>query len=149
MKIFREKFCHWNSFWMVEKRQGDPSIWQNILEARKTILEGSCTIIANGEDTDIWWQPWIPWLSYEDFRKTMEGIRDKAPRLRTVSDLIIQNQGSWNKRYVCYLFGEALGMQISSIDIVGDLGKDRHGVKKNPFGLSKKEIIYHLLWNVT
>ncbi|KAF4368738.1 hypothetical protein G4B88_000995 [Cannabis sativa] len=129
VKIFREKFCHWNSFWMVEKRQGDPSIWQNILEARKTILEGSCTIIANGEDTDIWRQLWIPWLSYEDFRKTMEGIRDKAPSLRTVSDLIIHNQGSLNKRYVCYLFGEALGMQISSIDIVEDLGKDRNSTQ--------------------
>uniref|UniRef100_A0A803Q9B9 RNase H type-1 domain-containing protein n=1 Tax=Cannabis sativa TaxID=3483 RepID=A0A803Q9B9_CANSA len=72
--------------------------------------------------------------------ETMEGIRDKAPSLRTVSDLIIHNQGSLNKRYVCYLFGEALGMQISSIDIVEDLGKDRLVWKRTPSGcFSAKE----------
>ncbi|KAF4362925.1 hypothetical protein F8388_002355 [Cannabis sativa] len=68
------------------------------LDTRKIILEGTCTIIANGNDTNIWWQPWIPWLGYEEFRKTMEEIRVKAPTLRTVSDLFLQSQGVWNQR---------------------------------------------------
>uniref|UniRef100_A0A803PK87 CCHC-type domain-containing protein n=1 Tax=Cannabis sativa TaxID=3483 RepID=A0A803PK87_CANSA len=79
-------------------------------------------------------KPWIPWLGYEEFRKTMEEIRFKAPTLRTVSDLFLQSQGVWNQRYVCYLFGDSLGMQITSIEIVGDLGKDRLVWKRTPSG---------------
>ncbi|KAF4402317.1 hypothetical protein G4B88_003238 [Cannabis sativa] len=41
---------------------------------------------------------------------------------------------------VCYLFGESLGMQITSIEIVGDLGKDRLVWKRTPSGcFSAKE----------
>ncbi|KAF4367787.1 hypothetical protein F8388_016610 [Cannabis sativa] len=46
----------------------------------------------------------------------------------------------WNISYVCYLFGVDMGLQISSIDIVGDLGKDRLVWKRTPSGcFSAKE----------
>ncbi|KAM6573037.1 hypothetical protein CsatA_017117 [Cannabis sativa] len=134
VKIFREKFCSWDSFWAVEKKASDPSIWKSIIDARQIILEGSCTVIANGRDTNIWWQPWIPWMGYDEFRNTMERVRTKAPNLRTVSDLIIHDHNQWNTRYVIFLFGHTVGKQIVTIDIVGGLGKDLVVWKRSPKG---------------
>uniref|UniRef100_A0A803PL51 Uncharacterized protein n=1 Tax=Cannabis sativa TaxID=3483 RepID=A0A803PL51_CANSA len=72
------------------KRPTDNPIWKGILEARKLICEGACTMLANGEDTNIWWQPWIPWLDYSEFRETMELARAKAPSLCCVADLMFR-----------------------------------------------------------
>uniref|UniRef100_A0A803P956 Reverse transcriptase domain-containing protein n=1 Tax=Cannabis sativa TaxID=3483 RepID=A0A803P956_CANSA len=77
VKVFREKFCSWESFWAVRPRIGDPSIWKGILEARDLILDGTCTIIANGRDINIWWQPWISWMSYVEFCYIMEQVKSR------------------------------------------------------------------------
>uniref|UniRef100_A0A803PVF6 Uncharacterized protein n=1 Tax=Cannabis sativa TaxID=3483 RepID=A0A803PVF6_CANSA len=52
---FRAKFSSWESFWFVRPRASNFAIWKGILQARKIILEGACTIIANGRDVNIWW----------------------------------------------------------------------------------------------
>ncbi|KAF4373441.1 hypothetical protein F8388_021076 [Cannabis sativa] len=86
-----------------------------------TICEGACTIIASGEEVDVWWQPWIPWLDYEEFRDLMESIRPKAPSIRCVADLMFRRTRKWNLGYLCFLFGPELGNRISTIQI------DRNG----------------------
>ncbi|KAF4351337.1 hypothetical protein F8388_011532 [Cannabis sativa] len=66
----------------------DSFIWRGLLSVRKIINAGTSTIIASGEDGDVWWQSWIPWLDYDQFRKLMESIRPKAPSMRCVADLM-------------------------------------------------------------
>ncbi|XP_060964140.1 uncharacterized protein LOC133033436 [Cannabis sativa] len=124
VKIFKEKFCSWESFWEVRTKNGDSSVWKGILEARSIIQQGTTTIIANGRDINIWWQPWIPWISYDEFRNTMEEVRVKAPQLRLVVDLLHHSQTRWNERYVIHLFGRNLGELIIGIDIVNGLERD-------------------------
>ncbi|KAF4379633.1 hypothetical protein F8388_023650 [Cannabis sativa] len=51
---FRAKFSSWESFWFVRPRASNFAIWKGILQARKIILEGACTIIANGRDVAYW-----------------------------------------------------------------------------------------------
>ncbi|KAF4395183.1 hypothetical protein F8388_001570 [Cannabis sativa] len=93
--------------------------------ARTLIQQGTTTIISNGRDINLWWQPWIPWMSYEEFRSTMEEVREKAPHLRYVADLLNQSKTRWNERYVMYLFGRSLGELIIEIDIVNGLDRDK------------------------
>uniref|UniRef100_A0A803Q980 Reverse transcriptase domain-containing protein n=1 Tax=Cannabis sativa TaxID=3483 RepID=A0A803Q980_CANSA len=112
------------SFWSVQKKSGDSFIWRGILDARQVILQGSCMVIATGESINLWCQPWIPWLSYEDFRELMESIRCKAPSLLSVADLMYRREKKWNSNYLCFLFGEDLGMRISQIQIAQELGND-------------------------
>ncbi|KAF4389278.1 hypothetical protein G4B88_003091 [Cannabis sativa] len=125
VKIFKEKFCSWEQFWEVRPKQGDSSVWKGILEARTLIQQGTTTLISNGRDINLWWQPWIPWMSYEEFRSTMEEVREKAPHLRYVADLLNQSKTRWNERYVMYLFGRSLGELIIGIDIVNGLDRDK------------------------
>ncbi|KAF4357570.1 hypothetical protein G4B88_026949 [Cannabis sativa] len=83
----------------------------------RTICEGVCTITSSGEEVDVWWQPWIPWMNYEDFRALMENVRQKAPSLLCVADLMYRRTRSWNVGYLRYLFGSDLGSRISTIQI--------------------------------
>uniref|UniRef100_A0A803NFI5 Uncharacterized protein n=1 Tax=Cannabis sativa TaxID=3483 RepID=A0A803NFI5_CANSA len=144
VRIFREKFCYWDNFSAVEMKATDPSIWKSILDARKIILEGSCTVIANKRDINIWWQPLIPWRGCEEFRATMEEVRIKALNLRTVSDLILHDQGQWNRGYVISLFGQTVGRQITAIDIVCGLDKDIVVWKRSPKGIFSVKEAYWL-----
>ncbi|KAF4378825.1 hypothetical protein F8388_006276 [Cannabis sativa] len=97
----------WNSF-----------VWKGILNARECVAHGSCSIIVNGESIDIWWQPWIPWMNYQEFRSVMETVRNVAPGLTCVADLIYRRTRSWNCGYLRFLFGNELGEEIGKIQIV-------------------------------
>ncbi|KAF4365345.1 hypothetical protein G4B88_017341 [Cannabis sativa] len=109
---------------VTPERPSDSPVWRGILDARKTICDGSRTIIATGEDTNLWWQPWIPWMEYEEFRETMEMIRPKAPSLRCVADLMFRNNKTWNRGFLEFLFGHELGSLISTIQINSIAEKD-------------------------
>ncbi|KAM6552325.1 hypothetical protein CsatB_002133 [Cannabis sativa] len=121
---YKAKYFPRDSFWSVQQRNSDSFVWKGILNARQLILSGSCTIIASGESIDIWFQPWIPWLTYSEFRDLMEGIRAKAPGLRSVADLLFRRTKQWNSNYLCFLFGVELGTKISTIQIATDLNED-------------------------
>ncbi|KAM6578537.1 hypothetical protein CsatB_030374 [Cannabis sativa] len=116
--LFKGKYFPRESFWSISEKNNDSFVWRGILNARKTIAHGSCTIITSGEDIDIWWQPWIPWLGYDEFRDLMENIRSKAPCLRCVADLMYRRNRNWNIGYLRFLFGEDLGDRIAGIQIV-------------------------------
>ncbi|KAF4396502.1 hypothetical protein F8388_005772 [Cannabis sativa] len=89
-------------------------------------LQGTKTIIANGRDINICWQPWIPWISYDEFRNTMEEVREKAPQLRLVADLLHHSQTRWNERN--------LGELIIGINIVNGLERDTLILKRVALG---------------
>ncbi|XP_060968357.1 uncharacterized protein LOC133035933 [Cannabis sativa] len=118
------KYYPLETFWSVQERSSESPVWRGILEARKLICDGSCTIIANGEDTNLWWQPWIPWMEYDEFRETMEAIRSKAPSLRCVADLMFRSNKTWNHGFLEFLFGYEVGGLISSIQINTHAEKD-------------------------
>uniref|UniRef100_A0A803PW11 Reverse transcriptase zinc-binding domain-containing protein n=1 Tax=Cannabis sativa TaxID=3483 RepID=A0A803PW11_CANSA len=81
-------------------------------------------MLANGQEVDIWYQPWIPWMDYVEFRTVMEEVRVRAPNLRTVADLLRGSPLEWRKEYVLYLFGREKGERILSISLSNRLGRD-------------------------
>uniref|UniRef100_A0A803PER9 Uncharacterized protein n=1 Tax=Cannabis sativa TaxID=3483 RepID=A0A803PER9_CANSA len=58
--VFKGKYFPRDSFWSIQEKNTESFIWRGILSARNTITVRACTIIAFGEDVDVWWQPWIP-----------------------------------------------------------------------------------------
>ncbi|KAF4350006.1 hypothetical protein F8388_017584 [Cannabis sativa] len=101
-----------------EGKNSDSFVWKGILNARECVAHGSSSIIVNGESIDIWWQPWIPWMNYQEFRAVMEAVRNIAPGLTCVADLMYRRTRSWNCGYLRFLFGNELGDQIGKIQIV-------------------------------
>uniref|UniRef100_A0A803PQY8 Reverse transcriptase domain-containing protein n=1 Tax=Cannabis sativa TaxID=3483 RepID=A0A803PQY8_CANSA len=99
-------------------------VWKGILEARKLICEGACTMLANGEDTNIWWQPWIPWLDYSKFREIIEIAWAKASSLCRVADLMFRRSRTWDRGFLNFVFGSEMGDRISSIQINAYAEKD-------------------------
>ncbi|XP_060964925.1 uncharacterized protein LOC133033879 [Cannabis sativa] len=117
-QVMKAKYFPRESFWSVSEKITDSFVWRSILKARLGVAEGACSIIVSGECIDIWWQPWIPWLGYNDFRTTMEKVREIAPYLVCVADLMYRNTKRWNHGFLRFLFGDELGAKIGAIQIV-------------------------------
>ncbi|KAM6555068.1 hypothetical protein CsatB_015830 [Cannabis sativa] len=115
--ILKGKYVPRESFWSVQEKNYDSFLWRGILGARNAICKGACTVLISGEDVDVWWQPWIPWLDYDQFRELMESIRSKAPSLRTVADLMYRSTRKLNMGYRRHLFGCDMGNKIGMIQI--------------------------------
>ncbi|XP_060960831.1 uncharacterized protein LOC133031364 [Cannabis sativa] len=64
---------------------------KSVVKANSILKKGACKLVANGETTAIWEDPWIP--HYKGF--CPKPIRGGANNLNRVSDLILSN-GHWN-----------------------------------------------------
>uniref|UniRef100_A0A803P2Z9 Uncharacterized protein n=1 Tax=Cannabis sativa TaxID=3483 RepID=A0A803P2Z9_CANSA len=108
------KYCKNKSFWEVEGKGGDSPLWKGILESRGIIQLGGLAILGRGDSIDIWNQPWIPWLNYNEFYDLLQRIKSSNPHLKTVADLSVQDN-CWNLDLLQQLFGRDLGARIGLI----------------------------------
>uniref|UniRef100_A0A803PMJ8 Reverse transcriptase domain-containing protein n=1 Tax=Cannabis sativa TaxID=3483 RepID=A0A803PMJ8_CANSA len=114
VQCLKAKYCKDQSFWSIEPRGNDSTIWKGILQSRGILGSSSTSIPAKGESIDIWTQPWIPWLTYNEFRDLLEGCRDRFPTLQTVADLSL-NGNEWNCDILHQIFGQQMGDRICKI----------------------------------
>uniref|UniRef100_A0A803QQJ3 Reverse transcriptase domain-containing protein n=1 Tax=Cannabis sativa TaxID=3483 RepID=A0A803QQJ3_CANSA len=117
------KYCKHESFWTVKKKNTDSSLWKCILDTRNIILKGSLALPAGGEAIDIWNQPWIPWLEFEEFKNLMGSFRPRRYTARTLADLSTGH--AWNKEVVLQFFGKDLGDRILEIPRLPYPNKDK------------------------
>uniref|UniRef100_A0A803PUX2 Reverse transcriptase domain-containing protein n=1 Tax=Cannabis sativa TaxID=3483 RepID=A0A803PUX2_CANSA len=105
------KYCKNENFWTVKKKNSDSYLWKCILEVRNIILKGSLAIPAGGESIDIWNQPWIPWLEFNDFKSLMGSLRARGFTARTVADVSMgKHDGSFSVKGA-YLVDQNLRFQ--------------------------------------
>ncbi|KAF4355271.1 hypothetical protein G4B88_018237 [Cannabis sativa] len=102
------------SFWSVKTRDRDSAFWRGILNTRDIICKGSMTLVGKGDSVDIWKQPWIPWLSYEEFTDLMNRVQPRFPFISTLAD-VSNPDGSWNMELLQDMFGDMLGTRIGNI----------------------------------
>ncbi|KAM6583466.1 hypothetical protein CsatB_010468 [Cannabis sativa] len=114
VQCLKAKYCKDQSFLSIEPRGNDSTIWKGILQSRGILRSSSTSIPAKGESIDIWTQPWIPWLTYNEFRYLLEGCRDRFPTLQTVADLSL-NGNEWNCDILHQIFGQQMGDRICKI----------------------------------
>ncbi|KAF4365036.1 hypothetical protein F8388_001784 [Cannabis sativa] len=87
----------------------DSCVWKGILHSRSILRNGSLSLAGRGDFIDIWEQPWIPWLEYEEFMALMRNVRTRYPLLKTVADLSNSNGGGGG------VFGNDMGNKIYNI----------------------------------
>uniref|UniRef100_A0A803NWW7 Reverse transcriptase n=1 Tax=Cannabis sativa TaxID=3483 RepID=A0A803NWW7_CANSA len=107
----------------IKKKSTDSSLWKCILDTRNIILKGSLALPVGGETIDIWNQPWIPWLEFEEFKNLMDSFRPRRYTARTLADLSTGH--AWNKEVVLQFFGKDLGDRILKIPRLPYPNKDK------------------------
>ncbi|XP_060972605.1 uncharacterized protein LOC133038460 [Cannabis sativa] len=107
------KYCNQQNFWSVSPKSNDSYLWKSLLEVKDVVLRGSMVVAGKGDSSDMWIQPWIQWLSYEEFRALMEGLNRRLITARTIAD--ISCDGAWNRELVFQIFRGDLGQRIVEI----------------------------------
>uniref|UniRef100_A0A803QDC9 RNase H type-1 domain-containing protein n=1 Tax=Cannabis sativa TaxID=3483 RepID=A0A803QDC9_CANSA len=76
VQIVNAKYMRNKDFFDIEAQPSDSTMWKAILKARQYIHKGICIRIGNGEDTSIWFHPWVPGgdLQPEPLKDATEGI---------------------------------------------------------------------------
>uniref|UniRef100_A0A803Q9F4 Reverse transcriptase domain-containing protein n=1 Tax=Cannabis sativa TaxID=3483 RepID=A0A803Q9F4_CANSA len=87
------------------------------------LVNGSLTLVGRGVSIDIWKQPWIPWLDYDEFLTLMRNVRSRFPLLKTLGDLS-NSDGGWNRSLVSKVFGSDMGNKICNITRLPTNGPD-------------------------
>ncbi|KAM6577644.1 hypothetical protein CsatB_029481 [Cannabis sativa] len=58
--IIQSKYLNGRCFLDAEMKEGDSSFWKSVLRAKPMLLTQVCKKIGNGEETSIWFDPWVP-----------------------------------------------------------------------------------------
>uniref|UniRef100_A0A803QN16 RNase H type-1 domain-containing protein n=1 Tax=Cannabis sativa TaxID=3483 RepID=A0A803QN16_CANSA len=114
VKCLSKKYCKNQSFWSINAKGSDSAFWKGVLKSRDTLCQNGMSIVGRGDSIDIWRQPWIPWLEYNDFLAISKQARRRFPHLKSVVD-ISNEDGTWNSDILSQVFGESLGGRIKSI----------------------------------
>ncbi|KAF4380628.1 hypothetical protein G4B88_008779 [Cannabis sativa] len=100
--------------WGTKAKGNDSSFWKGVLLSREVICREAMTLVGSGISVDIWHQPWIPWLEFEEFRSLINRVRSSFPNVKTIADVSLDN-GSWNIELLKEMFGEGLGERLGRI----------------------------------
>ncbi|KAF4390574.1 hypothetical protein F8388_006071 [Cannabis sativa] len=85
------------------------------MRSREVICNEGMTMVGSGDSVDIWNQPWIPWLNFDEFRCLMDRVKPRFPGVNTIADISLQN-GKWNTDLIKDMFGDELGERIAKIN---------------------------------
>ncbi|XP_060973692.1 uncharacterized protein LOC133038980 [Cannabis sativa] len=132
VKCLLAKYCKHESFWSVKPRSSDSVQWRCILDSRQTILKGSISIAASGHSINFWYQPWIPWLEYQEFTILMHALRSRGYTIKTLGDVSIEN--AWNEEVILQIFGIEMGNRIINIPRIPSPHSDQIFWKNNKKG---------------
>ncbi|KAF4390198.1 hypothetical protein G4B88_005116, partial [Cannabis sativa] len=78
------------NFMDIESRGSDSGMWKAVLEARSILQKGICRGIGNGNNTSIWFDPWVP-----SSNRTPIPLKDATHGVSWVSQFILPNN-RWN-----------------------------------------------------
>lgn len=58
VRLLKEKYCNKLEFQRLEAKGGDSWFWKGLINSRKLIEDSAIKVVGNGEDIDIWQDPW-------------------------------------------------------------------------------------------
>lgn len=99
-KVLLGKYCKTENFMKVQASNACFHGWRSILCGRDLILLNTCKTIGNGEDTNIWEEPW---LSTTTLTRPM-GPPEQSTQDVKVADLLCSTTGNWNRELVSHIF---------------------------------------------
>ncbi|XP_060974752.1 uncharacterized protein LOC133039812 [Cannabis sativa] len=90
-RVLSAKYLKGRDFLKYKYKSSDSWFWKSVVKANSVLKRGACKLVANGENTSIWEDPWIP--HSKGF--CPKPIRGGTTNLNRVSDLLLPN-GLWN-----------------------------------------------------
>ncbi|KAM6588245.1 hypothetical protein CsatA_010850 [Cannabis sativa] len=90
-RILESKYLKGKSFLECDPKPSDSWFWKNVTKSRSIIRKGACKRVTNGQETNIWSDPWIAHL--KGFTPTPVGR--VLNRESKVAELF-QPNGGWN-----------------------------------------------------
>lgn len=115
VQIMTTKYCRNVSLWEANVNGRSSSTWKAILECRK-YMENKCLwAIGNGENIQIFKDPWVP-----DSNTAIPETQNSETNCTKVKELWLSNPNRWNDQLVINLFSPSVANKILSIYIHED-----------------------------
>lgn len=92
VKLFKSLYFTKDLFLIAKYRNNSYWAWKSILKGTNLLLKGLCWKVGNGNNIDIWKDPWIP--NIINFRLNM--VSQEPPQLHKVYQLINSITRVWN-----------------------------------------------------
>ncbi|XP_060965675.1 uncharacterized protein LOC133034580 [Cannabis sativa] len=118
-RILEAKYLKGKSFLDCVPKASDSWFWKNVTKSRDVIRKGACKRVVDGQDTNIWLDPWIAHL--KGFTPQPSGR--VVSRETKVAELLLQN-GGWNFQKLHQLFNQETISAILSECVPTGRGKD-------------------------
>ncbi|XP_060974319.1 uncharacterized protein LOC133039432 [Cannabis sativa] len=119
-KVLLAKYLRGKDLLSCRYKNSDSWFWKSVVKATSILKKGACKLVANGESTNIWSDPWIPHL--KDF--CPKRIRDGPFNPIKVAELILDN-GQWDIQKLRCLFDHETVAAILKGGHPSGLGPDR------------------------
>uniref|UniRef100_A0A803NH51 Reverse transcriptase domain-containing protein n=1 Tax=Cannabis sativa TaxID=3483 RepID=A0A803NH51_CANSA len=117
VKIVNAKYLRNKDFLDIEAQPADSRMWKEILNARQFIHKGICRRIGNGEETSIWFHPWVPGGDLQS-----EPVKDATEGISMVRNFIRDN--GWNEDLIRQWFKQEDAIRILNITLPNIPEKD-------------------------
>ncbi|XP_060965503.1 uncharacterized protein LOC133034433 [Cannabis sativa] len=90
-RVLKAKYLKGKDFLSCRYKDSDSWFWKSVVKATSILRKGACKLVANGENTKIWGDPWIP------HRKGFhpKPLQGNPSNLNCVADLMLSN-GKWD-----------------------------------------------------
>uniref|UniRef100_A0A803P0S6 Reverse transcriptase domain-containing protein n=1 Tax=Cannabis sativa TaxID=3483 RepID=A0A803P0S6_CANSA len=86
-RVFRAKYCkRGDSFWSLSLPNSASRFARGVLVSRNLIRQETCWLMADGRNIDVWHSPWIPGLTWEEYKAAFNP-RIQQPKVVMLSEL--------------------------------------------------------------
>ncbi|XP_060965447.1 uncharacterized protein LOC115720378 [Cannabis sativa] len=118
-RILEAKYLKGKSFLECDPKASDSWFWKNVTKARTIICKGACKRVADGQETNIWSDPWIAHL--KGFTPISNGrIMNRESKVAE----LLQSNGGWNIQKVNSYFHQETVSAILKGGSPTGMGKD-------------------------
>uniref|UniRef100_A0A803QEC1 Reverse transcriptase domain-containing protein n=1 Tax=Cannabis sativa TaxID=3483 RepID=A0A803QEC1_CANSA len=101
-RVLRAKYLKSNPFLEATYNNADSWFWKNVVKTKAILRKGACKLISNGENTNIWSDPWL--VHGSDFYP--KPILSYPRNVEKVSELLLEN-GDWDISLLRTMFDSA------------------------------------------
>ena len=142
--LLRAKYLRKSSFWDSNIPYNSSHLWKGLLQVRDLIKSCCCWRVANGNNINIWKDPWV--ASIPGFR--VSDLSDSHSELVSVKDLMIPFPLRWNETLIHAVFEPHEAAAIINTPIDGNCDCDQLIWRPAPNGVFSAKSMYKHLCNL-
>ncbi|XP_024156261.1 uncharacterized protein LOC112164272 [Rosa chinensis] len=142
-RVFKAVYHPWGSFLTADMGDRPSYSWRSIMEARSVLQAGLFWRIGNGMFVRIWEDDWIPNVPSHSIAKPVDTV------FELVSDLINEQEGTWDIPTVNACFAPEVAFRVFSIPLSRRVGGDRTAWKLDKHGFFSVKSAYTIAQDIS